>query len=142
MPSDSEAARLFADSHLSRKSLDSFTVGAIFELGALNITVDYFRTDVEDRIFLSNEIKLVDEVNNATGQAYMTGDTKDGKVDGYDVLIADVEGFGFDEIQFFGNNFDTKTDGLMSPLRIRLRVKWGTRIFWSPTTAPIPKLQN
>ena len=99
VPSDSALATKFGGKRLEPEESDNFTVGAIFDLDALNITVDYFRIDVEDRIFLSEKIKI--------GDADM-----DGKVDGYEEVEIDDEALsGFDTIQFFENDFDTKTDG-------------------------------
>ena len=104
VPSNSALARAFGGKTLEPEESDNFTVGAIFELDALNITVDYFRIDVEDRIFLSEQIKIQD-VKDADGNPI-----SDGLVDGYEsVKIADVP--GFDSIRFFENDFDTKTDG-------------------------------
>ena len=99
VPSNSALAARFGGKPLEPEESDNFAVGAVFELDALNITVDYFRVDVEDRIFLSNAIKILDE-------------TGDGMVDGYDVAIDDEALSGFDSIQFFENDFDTKTDGI------------------------------
>ena len=107
VPSNSTLAKQFGGETLEPEESDNFTIGAIFELGALNITVDYFRIDVDDRIFLSEQIKIQD-VTGATNDA--GEDIGDGLVDGYEtVKIADVQ--GFDSIRFFENDFDTKTDG-------------------------------
>lgn len=108
IPSDSALAKKFGGKTLEPEESDNFTVGAIFELGALNVTVDYFRIDVEDRIFLSEKIKIQD-VTGAKNDD--DEDIADGKVDGYDVDINDKALSGFDSIQFFENDFDTKSDG-------------------------------
>lgn len=107
VPSNSVLAKAFGGKTLEPEESDNFTVGAIFELDALNITVDYFRIDVEDRIFLSEQIKIQDVEGGMDDEGNVTGD---GIVDGYPaVAIADVP--GFDSIRFFENDFDTKTDG-------------------------------
>lgn len=107
VPSNSALAKAFGGKTLEPEESDNFTVGAIFELDALNITVDYFRIDVEDRIFLSEQIKIQDVEGGMDDEGNVTGD---GIVDGYPaVAIADVP--GFDSIRFFENDFDTKTDG-------------------------------
>lgn len=107
VPSNSALAKAFGGKTLEPEESDNFTVGAIFELDALNITVDYFRIDVEDRIFLSEQIKIQDVEGGIDDEGNVTGD---GMVDGYPtVAIADVP--GFDSIRFFENDFDTKTDG-------------------------------
>lgn len=107
VPSNSALAKAFGGKTLEPEESDNFTVGAIFELDALNITVDYFRIDVEDRIFLSEQIKIQDVEGGMDDEGNVTGD---GIVDGYPaVAIDDVP--GFDSIRFFENDFDTKTDG-------------------------------
>lgn len=107
VPSNSALARAFGGKTLEPEESDNFTVGAIFELDALNITVDYFRIDVEDRIFLSEQIKIKDVEGAEDDDGNPIGD---GLVDGYEtVKITDVP--GFDSIRFFENDFDTKTDG-------------------------------
>lgn len=107
VPSNSALAKAFGGKTLEPEESDNFTVGAIFELDALNITVDYFRIDVEDRIFLSEQIKIQDVEGAEDDEGNVIGD---GMVDGYPtVAIADVP--GFDSIRFFENDFDTKTDG-------------------------------
>lgn len=107
VPSNSALAKAFGGKTLEPEESDNFTVGAIFELDALNITVDYFRIDVEDRIFLSEQIKIQDVEGGMDDEGNVTGD---GMVDGYPtVAIDDVP--GFDSIRFFENDFDTKTDG-------------------------------
>ncbi|MCY4610450.1 MAG: TonB-dependent receptor [Gammaproteobacteria bacterium] len=125
VPSNSALAKQFGGETLEPEESDNFTVGAIFELGALNVTVDYFRIDVDDRIFLSEQIKIQD----VTGAKNDDGeDIGDGQVDGYEhVDIADVQ--GFDSIRFFENDFDTKTDGFDIVLTYELESNVGDTDF-------------
>ncbi len=125
VPSNSALAKQFGGETLEPEESDNFTIGAIFELGDLNITVDYFRIDVDDRIFLSEQINIQD----VTGAKNDDGeDIGDGQVDGYEhVDIADVQ--GFDSIRFFENDFDTKTDGFDIVLTYELESNAGDTDF-------------
>ena len=127
VPSDSALATKFGGKALEPEESDNFTVGAVFDLDALNITVDYFRIDVDDRIFLSEQIEIEDKVGGPLDSNGMP--TPDGKVDGYDVAIDDEALAGFDAIQFFENDFDTKTDGIDIVLTYSLESDMGDTDF-------------
>ena len=116
VPSNSALAAKFGGKSLEPEESDNFSLGAIFDLDDLSVTVDYFRIDVDDRIFLSEQIKIAD------------GDG-DGMVDGYDVAIDDETLSGFDAIQFFENDFDTKTDGIDVVLTYSLESDMGDTDF-------------
>ena len=141
VPSNSALAKAFGGKTLEPEESDNFTVGAIFELDALNITVDYFRIDVDDRIFLSEQIAIRDEVGAKNDQG---GDIGDGIVDGYhNVKIADVQ--GFDSIRFFENDFDTKTDGFDVVLTYSLAGEMGDTDFllsYNRTETEVTKSSN
>lgn len=115
---DSATARKFGGGTLDSEESDSFSVGFVLDLDALNITVDYFRTDVDDRIFLSDEIDLTCPVGE-TDRGTLSEDKQKGcknTFDRYDqnnVSQADVDELkeNFSELQFFENDFDTETDG-------------------------------
>ena len=107
VPSNSALATRFGGKPLEPEESDNFSVRAVLNMGDLKITADYFRIDVEDRIFLSKKIDIKDVTGAKDDQ---DNDIPDGKVDGYEnVNIADVA--EFDSIRFFQNDFDTKTDG-------------------------------
>ena len=126
VPSNSVLAARFGGKTLEPEESDNFSLGAVLDLGNLKITADYFRIDVDDRIFLSRDIDFVDRdsdgnVDRTTkvedGQTVVTSDF-DGKEGRPLVPIADVTSEEFREangdfstIRFFQNDFDTKTDG-------------------------------
>ena len=142
IPSDSVLAKKFGGKTLEPEESDNFTVGAIFELGNLNVTVDYFRIDVEDRIFLSEQIKLQDKTGGKDKDGKVTGD---GKIDGYDVDINDEALSGFDSIQFFENDFDTKSDGFDIVLTYSLAGDMGDTDFllsYNRTETEVTKSSN
>ena len=141
IPSNSALAEQFGGKTLEPEESDNFTVGAIFEFDALSITVDYFRIDVEDRIFLSDQIKIQD----VTGARDDDGnDISDGKVDGYEhVDFEDVS--HFDSIRFFENDFDTKTDGFDVVLTYSLAGDMGDTDFllsYNRTETEVTKSSN
>ena len=125
VPSNTEAAAKFGGQTLEPEESDSFTIGAIFEWAAVNITLDYFRTDVEDRIFLSSPIDLSCPVGmedrTRLKESLSSRDRKkhedcEGTFRRYDsnhVTQEDVTPLteDFTSIRFFENDFDTKTDG-------------------------------
>ena len=141
VPSNSALARAFGGKTLEPEESDNFTVGAIFEFDTLNITVDYFRIDVEDRIFLSEQIKIQDVKGAVDDEGDPIGD---GFVDGYEtVKIADVQ--GFDSIRFFENDFDTKTDGFDVVLTYSLAGEMGDTDFllsYNRTETEVTKSSN
>ncbi len=113
VPSDSVLARKFGGKPLEPEESDSFSIGAVLDMGALKITADYFRIDVDDRIYLSKQINIVDKTGGPLDQNEMP--TPDGKVDGYDVSINDpvlaLDDKDIGNLRFFQNDFDSKTDG-------------------------------
>ncbi len=142
VPSNSDLAQKFGGKALEPEESDNFTLGAIFELDALNITVDYFRIDVEDRIFLSSQIAIKDETGGPLDANQ--NPTSDGLVDGYDdIKIADVP--GFDSIRFFENDFDTKVDGFDVVLTYSLASDMGDTDFllsYNRTETEVTKSSN
>ena len=109
IPSDSALARSFGGKPLEPEESDNFSLGAVFDMGVFTLTADYFRIDVDDRIYLSRRIDIVDEEG---GEPTMEGEpTSDGKVDGFDVSIDDPALANIGNLRFFQNDFDTKTDG-------------------------------
>ena len=146
VPSDSALAAEFGGKALEPEESDNFSVGAVFELDALSITVDYFRIDVEDRIFLSEQIKLEDKIGGTEIVNGVEMKVPDGKVDGYeDVAIADEALSGFDSIQFFENDFDTKTDGIDIVLTYEMESDMGDTDFqlsYNRTETEVTKSSN
>ncbi len=113
VPADHPLARAFGAQDLEPEESDSFSVGAVFDQGDLQLTVDYFRIDVDDRIFLSRKITVSDEDEDS----YVDHSTdSDGKVTAnFDGMGGrpelKKEDFDYSKVQFFQNDFDTKTDG-------------------------------
>ena len=101
IPSDSALARLFGGKALEPEESDNYTLGAIFTHGDLSITVDYFRIEVDDRIFLTERIDLANMADYGVTQEDIDR-----------AIVADKLNVEFSGIRFFENDFDTETDGI------------------------------
>jgi iron complex outermembrane receptor protein len=79
---------------LTPEESKSYTLGAVYTLGDVFITLDYYNIQVEDRISQSEKINLTDD-NKATLKA---------------AGVANVDGLA--QVSFFTNDFDTTTTGI------------------------------
>ena len=118
VPADHPLARAFGAQDLEPEESDSFSVGAVFDQGNFQLTVDYFRIDVDDRIFLSRRIPVRNEDGDGPGETDIYVDhskDSDGNIINFDGMDGRPElrkaDFDYSEVQFFQNDFDTKTDG-------------------------------
>jgi iron complex outermembrane receptor protein len=79
---------------LTPEDSKSYTLGAVYTLGDVFITLDYYNIEVEDRISQSEKINLTDQ-NKAT------------------LIAAGVPNVaGLAQVSFFTNDFDTTTSGI------------------------------
>ena len=118
VPADHPLARAFGAQDLEPEESDSFSVGAVLDQGNLQLTIDYFRIDVDDRIFLSRTIPVSNEDGDGAGETDIYVDQSkdsDGNITNFDGMDGRPElrkeDFDFSVVQFFQNDFDTKTDG-------------------------------
>jgi len=72
----------------------SYTFGAVYSVGDIFVTLDFYNIDVDDRISQSEKINLTDQ-NKATLKA---------------AGVPNVDGLA--QVSFFTNDFDTTTQGL------------------------------
>jgi len=79
---------------LTPEESTSFTLGAVYTLGDVFITLDYYNIQVEDRISQSEKINLTDD-NKASLKA---------------AGVPNVDGLA--QVSFFTNDFDTTTTGI------------------------------
>ena len=92
IPSTSPAARLRGGSELQPEESTNFTFGGYFSAGPVDITVDYFSIDLEDRLNLSSDFSLTPaDLATLAGQGIDASDITD--------------------FRFFTNQFDTDTSG-------------------------------
>ena len=93
VPSTSGPALLRGGRPLEPEESTNFTAGAFFTIGAVDVTVDYFQIDVDDRISLTQDFALTPaEVD----QLIAEGITSAGNLANF---------------RFFANDFDTETKG-------------------------------
>ena len=93
---------------LDAESSTNYTVGMTVQLdNGLNFTLDWFRIDLEDRIALSAQLDMTEELLQT-------------------LLAAGVaEARDFNRVRYFTNDFDTKTQGLDAVLSYGFQSDWG-----------------
>ncbi|MYH29415.1 MAG: TonB-dependent receptor [Acidobacteria bacterium] len=94
VPSTSAVALARGGRPLQPERSVNYSAGLVWERGAMSATADYFRIDVEDRLAVSNEIRL--------------------RPDEIETLLAEgiPEARNFPVFRFFLNDFSTRTEGL------------------------------
>ena len=93
IPPISPAAALRGGDTLDPEESTNITVGAYFTIGQVDLTIDYFDIDVDDRLSLSSDFTLT-----AADLATLAGQGID---------ASDIS-----EFRFFTNQFDTNTSGI------------------------------
>ena len=93
VPSTTAVAALRGGQALEAEESTNVTLGAFFNLGDLEVTVDYFNIEVEDRLNLSANFSLTAAEITALEAAGVTS-------------AGNLQNF-----RFFTNDFDTETDG-------------------------------
>ncbi len=94
LPPDHPIAALKGGKGLKPEKSVNYSVGTVFNLGDLEVTVDYYRIKVQDRIGQTSPLRLTDE-DSATLQQQG---------------VADASSYRF--VTFFTNDFDTTTQGV------------------------------
>ena len=94
LPPDHPIAVLKGGKGLEPEKSVNYSVGTVFSLGNLNVTVDYYRIKVQDRIGQGSPLRLTSE-DIATLQQQG---------------VADSSSYSF--VTFFTNDFDTTTQGV------------------------------
>jgi iron complex outermembrane receptor protein len=93
VPSTTAVAQLRGGRPLEPEESTNFTLGTFFNVGNLDITVDFFKVDVDDRLNLSQNFQLTqEEIDDLIEQ----GITSAGNLQNF---------------RFFVNDFDTETEG-------------------------------
>jgi iron complex outermembrane receptor protein len=94
VPSTTAVAALRGGKALAPEDSTNYTAGVFFNLGNLDVTVDYFNIQIEDRLNLSQNYSLTQQ-----------------EID--DLIEAGVTSAGnLQNFRFFTNDFDTETDGI------------------------------
>jgi len=93
VPSTTAVAQLRGGRPLEPEESTNFTLGTFFNVGNLDITVDFFKVDVDERLNLSQNFQLTqEEIDDLIEQ----GITSAGNLQNF---------------RFFVNDFDTETEG-------------------------------
>lgn len=92
IPSNSPVAQQVGGQDLQPEESKNFTLGIYFTAGQVDVTIDYFDIDVEDRLSLSSDFLLTDAQRAA--------------LQGQGIDASDIA-----EFRFFTNQFDTNTSG-------------------------------
>ncbi len=93
VPSTTAVAELRGGRPLEPEESTNFTLGTFFNFGNLDVTIDFFKVDVDDRLNLSQNFQLTqEEIDDLIEQ----GITSAGNLQNF---------------RFFTNDFDTETEG-------------------------------
>ena len=94
IPSTNPVALLRGGQPLEAEESENLTLGAVFEVGPVDFTVDYFNIEVKDRLSVSQLFSLTpDEVDDLVASGVTSA--------------ANLQNF-----RFFTNDFDTETQGI------------------------------
>ena len=108
VPPTTPLARALGGTPLRPEKSDSFTIGAIMDIAAAEVTLDYYYIAVNDRILQSKDFKLSDHVGPGPDQRFVnqaalnTAREKSGFAENVDLAV----------VKFFTNDFDTRTRGM------------------------------
>ena len=94
LPPDHPAAARLGAKELEPEKSVNYSVGFVFSLGALDVTLDYYRIKLQDRIALTSNLKLTE----ADIQALLAAGVSDAR--------------NFAGVNFYTNDFDTTTQGI------------------------------
>lgn len=94
IPSNNPIAQLRGGKSLDPEESKNFTFGAVIGLGPVDLTIDYFSIDLEDRLALSQNFEL-------------TSSEVQGLIESGVTSAANLRNF-----RFFTNDFDTETTGI------------------------------
>ena len=94
LPPDHPAAARLGAKELEPEKSVNYSVGFVFSLGALDVTLDYYRIKLQDRIALTSNLKLTeDDIQTLLAAG-----------------VADARNFA--GVNFYTNDFDTTTQGI------------------------------
>ena len=94
LPPTHPASALVGGKPLTPEESINYTIGTVFNLGEVDVTVDYFHIKVKDRIARSSEKTLTDEDRRTLIEQGVT------------------DAANFSQLRFYTNDFDTTTEGV------------------------------
>ena len=92
-PSDHPAAQLKGAVPLNPEKSLNLSLGTVLDVGNLSVTIDYYRSKVQDRITQTSNLTLTDEERA-------------------ELTAIDARYSGVSQVKFFSNAFDTTTQGI------------------------------
>lgn len=112
LPPTNPIAVALGASPLDAEESTNFTFGLVFGIGDLDVTVDYFNIEVQDRIALTSTLPLFCNASNAAPETDCAGpeDFFDLRPDLLAQGVTDAS--SFNGARFFTNDFDTTTQGV------------------------------
>ena len=110
LPPTHPAARLVGAQPLTPEESVNFSAGTVLQWGSVDVTVDYFRIELEDRIARSSE-RILSPDNVATLLSQGVSDAT-----------------SFTSVRFYTNEFDTTTQG------VDIVANWSTEAFGGTST--------
>ena len=96
LPAHHPAASFFGAKPLTPEKSVNYSVGAVFNLGALELTLDYYRIKVQDRIALSERFRV--------------SDLTPGQLAQFNMLVPEASSLR--DVLYYTNDFDTTTQGV------------------------------
>ena len=116
LPPDNPVARHKGAKPLEPEEALHMSLGAVLDTGSYRLTADAFRVELDNRIGITSDLPLTDE----------------------DRAILGAAAGSYDNVRFFLNNFDTKTEGLDVKYSRTTRTRngstvWVLNVNWSET---------
>lgn len=107
IPSTSPVAQLVGGDALDPEESTNITLGTYFNIGSVDITIDFFDIDVDDRLSLSNDFTLTEDQR---------------------VLLSSqgIDASDIADFRFFTNQFDTNTKGI--DIVANTTTEWGNGV--------------
>jgi len=102
-PADSTIARAIGAQPLKPELADNITLGFTADIANVNLTVDFYRINIEDRVFINEDANDV-STDPTAGDAYQRFLALQA------AGVANAESFG--QVNYFGNAFNTTTEGV------------------------------
>ena len=96
LPAAHPAAAFFRAKPLTPEKSVNYSAGTVFNLGGLELTLDYYRIKVQDRIGLSERFKVSDLTPTQLAQ--------------FNMLVPEASSLS--SVRYYTNDFDTTTQGL------------------------------
>ncbi len=106
IPSNNPVARLVGSKSLEAEKSKNFTAGFVLDLPGFDVTIDYFDIQLRDRLALSQDFKLLENLTEEQITLFENGADGVGG-DGEVPYVRNIANF-----RYFINDFETRTNGV------------------------------